>query len=100
MCPSVVTSFARDEITDGAADLIDDADEFVSDHHRHRDRLLRPGVPVIYMDVGAADRSLLDANEDVVRPDFGHRNLFQAKSRFGPAFYECLHRLAHGVENR
>ena len=46
------------KIAHGAADLLDHADEFVPDHHRHRDRLLGPGVPVIYMYVGPADRCL------------------------------------------
>ena len=100
MCPSVVTISPGDKIADGAADLIDYANEFVPDHHRNRDRLLRPRVPVIYMYVGAADRSLLDADEDVVGPNFGDWNLLQPEPRFGPAFYECLHRFAHGVENR
>ena len=77
------------------ADPVDHADEFVADHHRHRDRLLRPRVPVIYVDVGAADRSLLDADEDVVGRDFRHRHFLQAKARLGPAFYHCLHHFLH-----
>ena len=93
-------NFARLKIADGAADLIDHADEFMPDHHRNRDRLLRPRVPIIDVDVGAADRSLLDADENIIGPDFGDWNLLQLESRFGPAFYERLHRFAHGVENR
>ena len=93
-------NFARLEIADGTADLIDYANEFVSDHHRNRNRLLCPRVPVIYMHVGAADRSLLNADENVVWPYLGDWNLFQIEPRFGPAFDERLHRLAHGVENR
>ena len=92
--------FARNEIADGAADLIDDADEFVSDDHGDGDRLLSPRVPVIDVDVGPADRSLLDPDENIVRSHFGDRHFFQAKSRFGPPFYECLHRFAHAGENR
>ena len=44
---------------------------------RDRDRLLRPCVPVIYMYVGAADRSPLDADEHVIGPDFRDWNLLQ-----------------------
>jgi hypothetical protein len=48
-------NFTRDKIANSTADLLDYAHEFMSDHHRDRDGLLRPGVPVIYMYVGAAD---------------------------------------------
>ena len=37
------------------ADLDDLADEFMADHHRHRDGLLGPVVPVVDVQVGAAD---------------------------------------------
>src|SRR5664279_4135545 len=87
------------EIADSAADAIDNADEFMSDHHRNRNRLLRPRVPVVYMYVRSADRSFLDADEDIVGLDFGYGNFFQPESGLGPAFYERLHGFAHGVEN-
>ena len=37
------------------ADEIDNPDKFMTDGHRHRDRLLRPRVPVVDVNVGAAD---------------------------------------------
>src|SRR5438132_550566 len=88
------------EIVDGVADLIDYAHEFVSNHHRNRDRLLRPCVPVIYMYVGAADRSPLDSDKNVIGPNLRNWNLLEVESRLGPAFYQRPHRFAHGVENR
>jgi hypothetical protein len=58
-----------------AADLLDHADKLVSDDHRHRDGLLGPRVPVVDVDVGAADRSLLDLDQHVVDAGFRHRDL-------------------------
>src|ERR1700756_1412986 len=43
---------------DVSTELMNHADEFVPDSHRHRDRFLRPGVPIIDMDISAADRGL------------------------------------------
>ena len=42
-------------VVDVLADLDDLADEFVADHHRHGNRLLRPLVPFVDVQVGAAD---------------------------------------------
>ena len=55
------------EALDGGAHLLDDADELVADHHGRLDRLLGPVVPVVDVDVGAADGGLLDPDQDVVR---------------------------------
>ena len=43
------------EVADVRADLDDLADELVPDHQRHRNRPLRPRVPVVDVQVGAAD---------------------------------------------
>ena len=51
--------FAARESFHVLTDLIDHAHEFVADDHWHRDRLLRPGIPVINVHVGPADRCLL-----------------------------------------
>jgi hypothetical protein len=32
-----------------------------------------PGIPVAYVEIGAADRSRLDLEEDLIRTEFGHR---------------------------
>ena len=53
--PLAADDVAGREVVDVGADLDDLADELVADHHRHRDRLLRPGVPVVDVHVGAAD---------------------------------------------
>ena len=53
-------AFAADDVAglkigDVGADLDDFADEFVADDHRHGDGLLRPLVPLVDVQVGAAD---------------------------------------------
>src|SRR5207247_3547050 len=47
------------------ADKVDHTDKFMADRHRHRNRFLGPGVPIIYVDVGAADVYLQEANETI-----------------------------------
>ena len=64
-------TFADDKIALGkpayiAADAINFADELVPDRHRDRDRFLRPRIPVVNVNIGAANRCLQRANEDVV----------------------------------
>jgi hypothetical protein len=98
-------ALSRDElaflkITHRAADLLDHTDKFMSDHHRHGNRLLSPRVPIIDMDVGPADGAFLDTNQDIVRPDLGDGDFLKAKARFGIPFDQSLHRLAHAVQAR
>src|ERR1017187_3424621 len=77
------------------ADKVDNPDELVPDRHRHRDRFLRPRVPVIYMYVGPADRGLEHADEHVVIADFGNGNFFKPKPGVGLALHHRLHLLLH-----
>jgi hypothetical protein len=77
------------------ADNIDNADKFVADRHGHRDRFLRPGVPVIYVDVGAADGRFHDADEHVVCADFGNRNFLEPQPRLGFGLHDGFHHFLH-----
>src|ERR1700738_1236 len=100
MSASDVT-FADHEIAFGKtfyviAHAFDHANEFMSDCHGHRDRLLGPGIPVIYMYVGPADGGLEHADQDVIALDFRHGHVLQPKSRFGFRLYDGLHRFSHG----
>ena len=75
-------TFADDEIAFGktfhlVAHAIDHSDKLVPDRHRHGDRFLRPGVPVIYMYVGPADGGFEDPNEDVVAGNFWNGDFFE-----------------------
>jgi hypothetical protein len=95
-------TFADDKIAFGKtfhviAHAIDHADELVPDGHRHGDRLLGPGVPVIYMYVGPADRGFEDANQDVVAGNLGNWDFFEPQSGLGFRLYHGLHRFLHGV---
>ena len=75
---------------------LDDADIFVADDYGHRDGLLRPGVPVVDVNVGPANGRLLDVNEDVIVADFRHRDFLEPKAGLGLLLDERLHRFLHG----
>src|SRR5436190_21120762 len=88
--------FSRDAVPDlEAAHFLthfdDFTDVFVTDLHRHRNRLRRPVVPFPNVDVGAADRGLANADEDIVMTDFG---LLDARERQAGRVFElreCFH---------
>ena len=83
------------EVVDVAADRDDPADELVADHHRHGDGLLRPGVPVVDVDVGAADGRLVDLDQHVVDADFGHGISSSHRPGCGMLLDEGFHGLLH-----
>ena len=82
-CPSPLTISPGKEVVDVGADFDDLADELVADDHRHGDGLLRPGVPVVDVEVGAADAGAKDLDEHVVDADLRFRDVFQPKAGFG-----------------
>ncbi len=67
--PSPLTISPGWKSADVGADLDDLAHELVADHHRHGDGLLRPGVPVVDVQVGAADAGAVHADQHVVDAD-------------------------------
>src|SRR5580658_9720630 len=79
------------EIVDVGAHLDDLADKFVPNGHRHRNRLLRPGVPLVDMNICATDAGISNANQDVVDSDGGLGNLFQPEASLRTAFYQGFH---------
>jgi hypothetical protein len=58
-------------------------DELMSDDHRHRDRLLGPGIPAEDVQIGAADPRLADADQQIVDPNFGFWDVLEPKARSG-----------------
>src|SRR5438093_11753204 len=70
-----------------AADLRDRALELMTDDERHRDRLLRPGVPVPDVKIGAADRRVVDAHQEVVWTDRRSRDVLEPDPRLAPALH-------------
>ena len=65
------------EVVHTGPDSLDHANELVADDHRDRNGFLRPRIPIVDMQVGAADRGPLNAHQNVVRPDLGHWNFFK-----------------------
>ena len=89
--PLAADDVARVEVAHVRADLDDLADELVPDHERHRDRLLRPGVPRVDVQVGAADAGLAHADQDVVDPDLRLGHVLEPEPRLGLRFDERFH---------
>ena len=89
--PLAADDVARVEVAHVRADLDDLADELVPDHERHRDRLLRPGVPRVDVEVGAADPGLPHPDQHVVDPDLRLRDILEPEPRLGPRFDERSH---------
>src|SRR5579884_482104 len=67
--------------------------KFVPNDHRNRNCGLSPGVPVIDMQVRAADARMSDPDQHVIDADRGLRNLLQAQTRRPFGLNECFHRL-------
>ena len=65
--------------------------ELVTDHHRHRDRLLCPLVPFVDVQIGAADRCLRHPDEDVTIGGTRDLDLLHPQSAFRPGLDEGLH---------
>ncbi len=66
---------------------LDHADKFMTDLHADRDRLLRPGVPIDDMEIGATDRGLKDLDPHVVVSDLGDRDVLHPETRFRLALH-------------
>ena len=78
--PFAADDVAEVEILDVGADRDDPADELMPDDQRHGNRLLRPGVPVVNVDVGAADARAIDLDQHVVDADLGHGHVFEPQT--------------------
>jgi hypothetical protein len=94
-------SFSRDEIADFeivniASDLNDPAYELVTDRHGDGNGLSSPLVPVVNVHIRAADRRLVNLDEDVIDPHFRNRNLFQKDAGLPFGFNQGFHGF-HGL---
>ena len=65
--PSPETRWPTLRLRDVGADVGDLAGIFMADDHRHRHGLLRPVVPIVDVDVGAADAGLVHLDQHIVR---------------------------------
>ena len=97
--PAHHVAFARDQlarmkIDDIGADGGDLADEFMADRHGHRDGLLGPGIPVIDVNIRAADSGAVDADQNVIDADSGLGDIFEPQAGLGVRLDECFHRVS------
>src|SRR5437763_13624610 len=82
--------FTRMKIVNVGADLDDFADEFMPDHHRHRDGALSPIVPVEDMNIGPADAGSQNPNQDIINSDAGLGNILKPQTWFCLRFDESF----------
>ena len=84
--------FSRMEVIDIIAHGDDFADKLVTDDHRHGNGFLRPGIPIVDMQVGAADGGTQNLDENVVDAKFRYGHIFQPQAFGGFLFHQRLHR--------
>src|SRR5690606_13364513 len=77
------------------ADLGDAAHELVPDHQPGPDGALAPFVPQVDVQVGAADRGLLDLDQHLVGTGLGHRHVLHPDALSGLALDQRPHRPGH-----
>ena len=87
------------EVVDMTTDPFDYTDEFMSDHHRRWDNLLRPGIPVEDVQIGAADRGFFQLDQDFIGRRCRDRHLLHPDpfSRF--ALNQRFHRWSWHVRS-
>ena len=79
------------EVMHVRADFDDSPDELMPHHHRHRDRLLSPSVPVVDVHVCPTDPGLQDLDQDIVDSRSGYRHIFHPQ----PGLTSRLHQRSH-----
>src|SRR6185437_8980470 len=97
---AVNVHFGGDEVAflnacDLAADGGNGSTKFMSGHERRVNALLRPGIPLVNMQVGAADGSHFHFDKNVCRANFrtGHFAYFRSGTRRG--LHDGLHVFGH-----
>ena len=81
---------AGEEIGDVGPDFDDAADKLVADGHGDGNGLLRPVVPLVDVDIGAADAGAQDADQDVVDADRRASRCLPARGRAHACFSRAL----------
>ena len=76
---------------DMIAQTDDLADIFMADDHRHRDGRGGPFVPIVNMNIGAADRGFFDLDEHIVGTRLGYRLLLHPQARLRLRLDERFH---------
>ena len=91
--PLPADDLARMKVLDVRPHLNHPADEFVPHDQRHRHGLLRPGVPIVNMQVRPADPRAQNLDQHVVDPYRRHRHILQPKPLLRLPLHQRLHRL-------
>ncbi len=78
-------------VVHAGTELDDLSDELVADDERRTNRSLRPLVPVVDVQIGAADGGLLHLHQHLVGGHARHRHVFHPDARLGGSFDKCLH---------
>src|ERR1700691_4086865 len=78
------------EVINIRSDFDNFPDKFVPNRHGDWNRLLRPIVPLINMDVRSADAGVSDTDQDIIDTDVGFRYLFKPEPRLRLTFHKCL----------
>ena len=91
--PLAADEIAGMKVVDVTADLDNLADELVADHQRDRDGALRPGVPVVDVEIRAADTSAQDTDEQVVNADLRLWDILEPQAWPCLALDQRLHRI-------
>ena len=89
-------TFARYDVThrkpsDILAYLDDLACVLMTTDHRHLNGFLRPVVPVVNVNVSAADGSLVDFDENFVSRNLGDRHVLEPQALLGALFDKGFH---------
>jgi hypothetical protein len=84
---------ARIKIADIRPDLDDLTNKFVADRHRDRNGFLRPLVPLVDVNVGAADAGIAHAYQHIVDADSRLGNIFEPQTRLCLSLNQCFHSL-------
>ena len=81
-------ALANGQMFDFAAQLFDGADIFVADDHGDGNGFLRPFIPFVNVQIGAADGGFFDLDQNVIRADGRDRGVLHPDAGFGFQFYE------------
>ena len=76
------------------------ADKLVADDHGDFDSLLGPAIPIVDMDVGAADGGFNYFDEDIIHAGLWNGNFLEPESGFGFLLNQglhCAHEILQGI---
>src|SRR5678816_4492983 len=89
--PFAGDQFARMKVINVRADGDDLADKFMTDGERDLDRATCPLVPIVDVDIRAADPGAKHADQDIVDSDCGFGDVAEPEAGFGGILDEGFH---------